>query len=121
MHSDVLAEFIIYPMITCVGTGLFTLIGVVITQRTALKKTLLEQKQVQKKDANDRKERQANLDERLDRLEKKVDVHNGYAIKFSEVQTDIAKLDAKLGTVISLYSGIGAVVAEKQQEKKEDK
>lgn len=42
------------------------------------------------------REREIRLDERLKSVEKKLDEHNGYAQKFSDIQVDIAKISTKL-------------------------
>ena len=42
------------------------------------------------------REREVRLDERLKSVEKKLDEHNGYAQRFSDIQVDIAKISTKL-------------------------
>lgn len=42
------------------------------------------------------REREIRLDERLKSVEKKLDEHNGYAEKFSEIREDIAVIKTKL-------------------------
>lgn len=43
--------------------------------------------------------RDARLEDRLMSVEKKLDVHNGYAEKFSEIQTDIAVIRNDIKTL----------------------
>jgi len=43
--------------------------------------------------------RDARLEDRLRSVEKKLDVHNGYAEKFSEIQTDIAVIRNDIKTL----------------------
>lgn len=43
--------------------------------------------------------RDARLEDRLKSVEKKLDVHNGYAEKFSEIQTDIAVIRNDIKTL----------------------
>jgi lipopolysaccharide export LptBFGC system permease protein LptF len=43
--------------------------------------------------------RDAKLEDRLKSVEKKLDVHNGYAEKFSEIQTDIAVIRNDIKTL----------------------
>jgi len=40
--------------------------------------------------------RDQQLDDRLDRLEKKVDEHNGYAVKFGDIGKDIAIIKTEI-------------------------
>lgn len=43
--------------------------------------------------------REQELTDRLDRLEKKVDEHNGYAKRFEEIGKDIAVIKTELGFI----------------------
>lgn len=45
------------------------------------------------------REREIRLDERLKSVEKKLDEHNGYAEKFSEIGKDIAVIKTKLEAI----------------------
>ena len=40
--------------------------------------------------------RDARIEDRISAVEKKLDIHNGYAEKLGEIQTDIAVIKAKL-------------------------
>lgn len=43
--------------------------------------------------------RDARLEDRLRSVEKKLDIHNGYAEKFAEIQTDIAVIKNDIKTL----------------------
>ena len=61
-------------VIVAVITGLFSVVGQWLISR----------------------EREIRLDERLKSVEKKLDEHNGYAARFSEIGTDIAVIKNEL-------------------------
>ena len=42
------------------------------------------------------REREIRLDERMKRVEEKLDEHNGYAKKFETIQIDIAKISTEI-------------------------
>ena len=44
--------------------------------------------------------REQNLTSRLDRLEQKVDIHNGYAKRFGEIEKSIVRIETKLGDIV---------------------
>ncbi len=48
--------------------------------------------------------RNALIDKRLNSMEEKIDIHNGYAEKFSEIQTDIAVIK---NDIQNLYHRMG--------------
>lgn len=49
-----------------------------------------------REDAIREAKRAQNLDDRLDRLEKKVDEHNGWGQKFGDIQKDIAVIKTEI-------------------------
>lgn len=45
------------------------------------------------------REREARMDERLKSVEKKLDIHNGYAEKFTEIQVSIAEISTEIKNI----------------------
>ena len=72
-------------VIVAIITGLCSVIGQWIISRSAAEKRKVE-------DAV----RDARLDDRLTGVEKRLDAHNSYAEKFSEIQTDISVIKAEI-------------------------
>ena len=64
---------------------------------------LISRGQTKQKKSDDRV-RDARIDDRLDSMEKKLDIHNGYAERFAEIQTDIAVIK---NDVQNLYHRMG--------------
>lgn len=56
---------------------------------------ILSKKSKKESDFADAMARQ-KINDRLDAIEKKIDIHNGYAEKFGEIQQDIAVLKAEV-------------------------
>lgn len=81
-------ESIAVAIITGVLAVLGTYVGNVAITR---KKT--------REDAIREARREQELSDRLDRLEKKVDEHNGYAKRFEEIGKDIAVIKTELGFI----------------------
>ena len=81
-------ESIAVAIITGVLAVLGTYVGNVAITR---KKT--------REDAIREAKREQELTDRLDRLEKKVDEHNGYAKRFEEIGKDIAVIKTELGFI----------------------
>lgn len=75
-------------VLIAVITGVFAVIGQWIISRNANEKRKVE-------DAV----RDARLEDRLKAVEHKLDVHNGYAEKFSEIGTDIAVIKNDIKTL----------------------
>lgn len=71
-------------------TGGLTFLGVLVTNHNNRKKDAVEQAR-----------RDQKFEDRLDRLEKKVDEHNGYARRFGEIEKAIVRIDTKLETMKS--------------------
>lgn len=69
-------------------TGAFAVIG----------QWLISRSQNEKRKVDDAV-RDAMLDERLSGVEKRLDLHNGYAERFSEIQTDIAVIKNDIKTL----------------------
>jgi len=70
--------------LTLVGaiiTGFMTLVGVIINARVQSEKQKLE---------NDKRDQRT--DDRLSSIEKKLDIHNGYAEKFGEIEKSIVSI-----------------------------
>lgn len=83
-----MAENIAVALITGILAVLGTYVGNVTISR---KKT--------REDAIRDARRDQELTDRLDRLEKKVDEHNGYAKRFEEIGKDIAVIRTELGFI----------------------
>lgn len=80
MDADVLA-YIVAPLIT----GVFAVIGqYIITNKKS--------KEQEIKDAV----RDQKTDDRLERIEDKLDEHNGYAKRFEEIEKAIVKIETKI-------------------------
>ena len=71
-------------------TALMALIGQVIINRNNRKKRIAENEEERKKQAIEEALKEERLESRLENIEKKLDIHNGYAEKLSDIQTDIA-------------------------------
>ena len=80
-----MSESVLVAIITGVLAVLGTYVGNVAISR---KKS--------RQDAIREAKREQNLDDRLDRLEKKVDEHNGWGEKFSEIKQDIAVIKTEI-------------------------
>lgn len=83
-----MAENVVVALITGILAVLGTYVGNVTISR---KKT--------REDAIRDARRDQELTDRLDRLEKKVDEHNGYAKRFEEIGKDIAVIRTELGFI----------------------
>lgn len=80
-----MAENVVVALITGILAVLGTYVGNVTISR---KKT--------REDAIRDARREQNLADRLDRLEKKVDEHNGWGEKFGEIRKDIAIIKTEI-------------------------
>lgn len=80
-----MSESVLVAIITGILAVLGTYVGNVAISR---KKS--------RQDAIREAKREQNLDDRLDRLEKKVDEHNGYAKKFEDIGKDIAVIKTEI-------------------------
>ena len=81
MDANILA-YIVAPLIT----GVFAVIGqYIITNKKS--------KEQEIKDAV----RDQKTDDRLERIEDKLDEHNGYAKRFEEIEKAIVKIETKIG------------------------
>ena len=72
-------------IIVAIITGLCSVIGQLIISRNAAKKNKID-------DAV----RDARQEDRLAVIERKIDIHNGYAEKFAEIGKDIAVIKSEL-------------------------
>ncbi len=68
-----------------VAVGVLTLIGVIISNRSAASKARI-------KSAAERATEKQRLDDRLDSIERKLDEHNGYAAKFAALSGEIIEM-----------------------------
>ena len=75
-------------IIIAIITGLFAVLGqwLISRQQTAKRKI-------------DEAKRDQKLEDRISALEHKIDIHNGYAEKFSEIGTDIAVIKNDIKTL----------------------
>lgn len=75
-------------VIVAIITGACAVLGqwLISRQQTAKRKT-------------DEAVRDARLEDRISALERKIDIHNGYAEKFSEIGTDIAVIKNDIKTL----------------------
>lgn len=75
-------------IIIAIITGLFAVLGqwLISRQQTAKRKI-------------DEAVRDQKLEDRISALEKKIDIHNGYAEKFAEIGTDIAVIKNDIKTL----------------------
>lgn len=82
--------------------GMVTILVTLIGEAAGIIGILIKTAAERKKNAIEQARRDQKLDDRLDRLEKKVDEHNGYAQKFTEsskaiiaIQKDVEWLKKK--------------------------
>ena len=75
-------------VLVAIITGLFAVIG----------QWLISRQQTTKRKIDDAV-RDAKIDDRLQGIEKRLDEHNNYASKFSEIQTDIAVIKNDIKTL----------------------
>lgn len=80
-----MSESVLVAIITGILAVLGTYVGNVAISR---KKS--------RQDAIREAKREQNLDDRLDRLEKKVDEHNGWGEKFGDIKQDIAVIKTEI-------------------------
>lgn len=73
-----------------------TVLVAIITGGVTLTVNLLANWSARKKDAIERAVSEQEIKDKLDILEKKVDIHNGYAERFGEIEKAIVRIDTKL-------------------------
>ena len=71
----------------------------IITGACAVLGQWLISRQQTAKRRTDEAKRDQNLEDRIKALEKKIDIHNGYAEKFAEIGTDIAVIKNDIKTL----------------------
>ena len=76
-------------IVVAIITGLCAAVVAIIGQWGLLRKSRAQ-------DAAERARHDERTDQRLQRIERKLDEHNGYAERLGEVQTDIAVIKADL-------------------------
>lgn len=79
-------------IVVAVITGFLAVLGTYVGNVTVARKKTRE-------DAIRDARRDQELTDRLDRLEQKVDEHNGYAKRFEEIGKDIAVIKTELGFI----------------------
>lgn len=72
--------------------ALVTILTTVIVEAAGIIGLLIKNSSERKKNAIEQARRDQKLDDRLDRLEKKVDEHNGYAQKFTDTTKAITSI-----------------------------
>lgn len=68
-----------------------------ITGASAVFSNIVISRKRSRQDAIDNALREQRQSDRLDRIEKKVEEHNGYAKRFGEIEKAIVRIDTKLG------------------------
>ena len=79
-------------IVVAIITGILAVLGTYVGNVTISRKKTRE-------DAIRDARRDQELTDRLDRLEQKVDEHNGYAKRFEEIGKDIAVIKTELGFI----------------------
>ena len=67
---------------------------------SVLSNIVISRKRSQENEINNALREQRQVD-RLDRLEKKVDEHNGYARRFGEIEKSIVRIETKMGDIVN--------------------
>lgn len=75
-------------IIVALITGIFAVVGNLIVSGNA-----------KRKDDIERAKRQQIVDDKLAAIEHKLDIHNGYAEKFTEIQMDIAVIKTEIKNI----------------------
>jgi len=81
------------------GDALWAFLGAVVTGVCAVIGQWLISKQQSDRRKTDDAVRAARLEDRLAAIERKIDVHNGYAERFAEIGTDIAVIKNDIKTL----------------------
>lgn len=68
-----------------------------ITGASAVISNVIISRKKSRQDAIDNALREQRQSDRLDRIENKVEEHNGYAKRFGEIEKAIVRIDTKLG------------------------
>lgn len=68
-----------------------------ITGASAVVSNIVISRKKSHQDAIDNALREQRQSDRLDRIEKKVEEHNGYAKRFGDIEKAIVRIDTKLG------------------------
>lgn len=71
-----------------------------ITGASAVISNIVISRKKSRQDAVDNALREQRQTIRLDRLEQKVDEHNGYAKRFGEIEKSIVRIETKIGDII---------------------
>lgn len=71
-----------------------------ITGASAVISNIVITRKKSRQDAIDNALREQRQTMKLERLEQKVDVHNGYAKRFEEIEKSITRIETKMGDII---------------------
>lgn len=71
-----------------------------ITGASAVVSNVVISRKKSRQDAIDNALREQRQADRLDRLEHKVDIHNGYAKRFTDIEKSIIRIETKMGDII---------------------
>lgn len=83
-------------IITALIVAATSIICQVLVNRSNRKKRIGEEEEKDKKRAVDAAVKDQQFQNRLARIEEKLDIHNGYAALFNEIQTDIAVIKTEI-------------------------
>ena len=72
-----------------------TIFATIIVEAASIIGILIKNSSERKETAVEQAKRDQKIEDRLERLEKKVDEHNGYAEKFSSTEKTLVRLEAK--------------------------
>ena len=86
-------------VLVAIITGAFAVIGQWLISRNDRKKRTEEELEKEKKRAVEEAIKNERLENRLSSIENKLDIHNGYAEKLGEIQTDIAVIKNDIKTL----------------------
>ena len=79
-------------MSDAVLVGIISVVGSIIVQLIVSHSKNRETDAKMAAHEQEQKDRLDNIDEKIGKLEKKIDIHNGYAERFSEIGKDIASI-----------------------------
>lgn len=71
-----------------------------ITGASAVVSNVVISRKRSRQDAIDNALREQRQADRLDRLEHKVDIHNGYAKRFNDIEKSIIRIETKMGDLL---------------------
>jgi len=83
-------------IITALIVAATSIICQILVNRSNRKKRIGEEEEKDRKRAVDAALKDQQFQNRLARIEEKLDIHNGYAALFNEIQTDIAVIKTEI-------------------------